>query len=136
MTVSWATSPAVRRSMLANRRTGTRPELLVRSRLHGAGYRFRVDYKAIPHARLRVDIAFTRQRVAVLIDGCFWHSCPTHSSTPKSNADYWVPKLAANVARDRRNTELLKDAGWDVLRFWEHEPIDSIMSEVTEHLRH
>lgn len=105
-----------------NARTGTHPELALRSALHRAGLRYRVDHPIrAGEVRVRPDVVFTRRRIAVFVDGCFWHSCPDHSSTPKSNLDYWGPKLAANVARDRRVDAVLEAHGWVVLRFWEHD---------------
>jgi len=74
-------------------------------------------------ARVRVDICFTRGRVAVFVDGCFWHVCPLHHKPPKKNTNYWAPKLAANIARDRRNDAGLAGDGWLVVRVWEHEAI-------------
>jgi DNA mismatch endonuclease (patch repair protein) len=67
-------------------------------------------------------MAFTRQRIAVLIDGCFWHSCPKHLHLPKANADYWTPRLTRNVEREAELTAVLRGLGWTVLQFWEHEP--------------
>lgn len=107
--------------MRANKRRDTSTELAVRHELHSRGLRYRVDFAPIPGLRRRADIVFTRVRIAVLIDGCFWHGCPIHATTPKRNADYWGPKLAANVARDRDTDRRLTDAGWLVLRVWEHE---------------
>lgn len=112
--------------MLSNRRRDTSPELAVRRLLHAHGLRYRVDYRALPTARWRVDIAFTRAKVAVFIDGCFWHGCPEHATNPKTNADYWLPKLARNRERDREATAALEAAGWLVLRFWEHEPPEEV----------
>ena len=130
---SWATSPGSRRSMLGNRRRDTRPELAVRKILHGRGMRYRVDFSPLSDRR-RADIVFTRVRVAVFIDGCFWHSCPTHASIPKSNQDYWIPKLLRNVERDRETDSFLVAADWQVLRFWEHDQpslvADAIWTEV------
>jgi DNA mismatch endonuclease (patch repair protein) len=74
--------------------------------------------------RVRPDIVFTKARVAVFVDGCFWHLCPLHAQVPKSNVDYWVPKLEANVARDRRVDAALQRDGWHVVRVWEHERPD------------
>ena len=71
--------------------------------------------------RARPDVVFTRQRIAVFVDGCFWHSYPNQGSSPRSNAAYWSPKLARNVERDRRIDEALREAGWTVVRVWEHE---------------
>jgi DNA mismatch endonuclease (patch repair protein) len=70
---------------------------------------------------VRPDIVFTRRRVAVFVDGCFWHCCPEHQHVPNRNRAYWVPKLAANGNRDRRVDEALIAAGWIVIRVWEHE---------------
>jgi DNA mismatch endonuclease (patch repair protein) len=118
--------------MLSNRRRDTAPELRLRRLLHAHGYRYRVDFRAVTTLRTRIDIAFTRRRIAVYIDGCFWHGCPEHATQPKANSDYWQPKLARNVERDRETTAALTEAGWTVLRFWEHEdPID-VASAVEE----
>jgi DNA mismatch endonuclease (patch repair protein) len=84
--------------------------------------RYYVDHRVVHQPRSRADIAFTRQRIAVFNDGCFWHSCPKHPHLPKSNADYWTRKLARNVERDAEVTAILRGLGWAVLRFWEHEP--------------
>jgi DNA mismatch endonuclease (patch repair protein) len=70
--------------------------------------------------RCKADVAFTKEKLAIFVDGCFWHRCPQHGSVPKANSHYWGPKLDANVARDRRNDEALQRAGWSVLRMWEH----------------
>lgn len=107
--------------MLANKRRDSSTELAVRRELHARGLRYRVDFAPVPGLRRRADIVFTRVKIAVFIDGCFWHGCPVHGTAPKRNADYWGPKLAANVARDRDTDRRLPNAGWLVLRFWEHE---------------
>jgi len=115
----------------ANKRSGTKPELRIRSALHRRGHRFRKDFAITgPGLRTHVDIAFTRRRVAVFVDGCFWHSCPLHRSTPKSNQDYWLPKLEANVARDRRVDTRLTELGWTVLRVWEHDDVDASIAKI------
>jgi DNA mismatch endonuclease (patch repair protein) len=121
MAHSWAASEGTRKSMLANKRRDTSTEIAVRRELHARGLRYRVDFAPLPGLRRRADVVFTRARVAVFIDGCFWHGCPIHGTAPKRNADYWGPKLAANVARDQDTDRRLADAGWRVLRFWEHE---------------
>jgi DNA mismatch endonuclease (patch repair protein) len=118
---SWASSPAARATMIANRRRDTVPELLVRRGLHAAGYRFRVDHPLIIDRRRRGDIVLTRRRAAVFIDGCFWHGCPQHHVPPRSNPEYWRSKVAANRARDRDTDARLIAAGWTVHRHWEHE---------------
>jgi DNA mismatch endonuclease (patch repair protein) len=108
--------------MRSNRRTDTRPELTLRSLLHRAGLRFRKDYRVdLAARRVRVDIAFPRQRLAIFIDGCFWHRCPEHATDPVINGGFWSQKLSRNVERDRQVDAALRGAGWTVLRFWEHE---------------
>ncbi len=129
---SWASSEGVRRSMQSNRPRDTHPEVALRSGLHAAGLRFRKHYRPLKGSRCEVDVAFTRWRVAVQLDGCFWHGCPAHATRPATNEAWWAVKLDANVARDRRNDELLTEAGWKVLRFWEHEQIDQIVATVRE----
>ena len=105
----------------ANPRSGTKPEVRLRSALHRRGHRFRKDHLLrVGVVRVRPDIVFTRWRVAVFVDGCFWHGCPDHQHVPKSNRGYWVPKLASNVERDLRVNDALEAAGWVVLRVWEH----------------
>ena len=111
--------------MVANRRRDTSPELAVRRSLHALGLRYRVDFAPLG-GRRRADIVFTRQRIAVFIDGCFWHGCPDHATIPKRNASYWVPKLRRNIERDRETDSLLRAAGWTVLRYWEHEDALSV----------
>ena len=122
--------------MKANRRTDTGPERLVRSGTSPAELApFRKDHPIRTHGRtVRVDIAFPGQRLAVFVDGCFWHQCPVHGTVPKANSDYWAPKLAGNVARDRRTDVELRDVGWRVLRIWEHQPIDDAVALVVEAL--
>ena len=120
MRESWASSHVARQTMLANRRRDTRPEISVRRLLHSRGLRYRVDV-APAGSRNRADIVFTRCRIAVFIDGCFWHRCPVHGTMPKSNAEYWKAKLDGNAKRDSRVTTELTSSGWTVLRFWEHE---------------
>jgi DNA mismatch endonuclease (patch repair protein) len=129
--------------MRANRRRDTRPEVELRSLLHQAGLRFRRDHPVVACGRrVRVDIAFTKQRIAVFVDGCFWHCCPAHGQLPKANESYWHPKLARNVERDREVDHALQAAGWKVMRFWEHTPsceaaetITRIMSEMRTHAK-
>jgi len=131
---SWASSDGVRRSMRSNRARDTRPEVALRSGLYAAGLRFRKHYRPIQGSRAEVDIAFTRWKVAVQLDGCFWHGCPEHATRPATNSEWWAAKLDGNVARDRRTDTLLSDAGWTVLRFWEHESTDDVVAKVGEAL--
>lgn len=99
----------------------TAPELAIRQVLHRRGLRYRVDTRLPGLGRARPDIVFTRARVAVFVDGCFWHRCPEHESFPKTNAVWWRQKLDANVRRDRKTDSVLAEAGWTVIRIWEHE---------------
>ncbi|MFJ7152730.1 very short patch repair endonuclease [Streptomyces sp. NPDC100445] len=110
----------------------TAAELAVRRLLHGAGLRYRVEYPVPGMARRRIDVAFTSVKVAVLIDGCFWHGCPEHATQPRSNAQWWRQKLDRNIARDVETTEHLVAGGWEVLRFWEHEPPEAVASRIVE----
>jgi DNA mismatch endonuclease (patch repair protein) len=118
--------------MRANRRTDTKPELALRHALHRLGYRYRKDYRLDLDGgrRVRPDIAFTARRVAVFVDGCFWHACPEHGSKPRANEWYWGPKLVRNVERDRINDAALILAGWSVVRLWEHVPLDEAVRTV------
>ena len=117
--------------MLANRRRDTGPELAVRSRLHARGLRYRVDYRVgRGRSAPRPDIAFTRAKLAIFIDGCFWHRCPVHGTTPATNASWWKAKLQRNVDRDRANDRELRERGWAVMRFWEHEPSDEVADAI------
>ena len=118
---SWASSPAVRRVMQGNRSRDTLPEIAVRSAVHAMGMRYRVCVRPVTEVRRTADLVFRRSRVAVFIDGCFWHGCPAHHAPPKTNSGYWAQKIEGNRARDAHTTELLKAAGWTVLRFWSHE---------------
>ncbi|GAA1026222.1 very short patch repair endonuclease [Virgisporangium ochraceum] len=99
-------------------RASTGPELLIRRELHRRGLRFRVNHKPLPG---RPDVAFTRVRLAVFIDGCFWHMCPEHGTLPKNNAEWWLAKLRRNVERDAEKDDKLAALGWSAHHFWEHE---------------
>nr|WP_274636492.1 very short patch repair endonuclease [Microbacterium bovistercoris] len=132
--MSWASSDGSRKSMQSNRRRDTLPELAVRKRIHTAGLRYRVDFAPLG-GRRRADIVFTRKRIAVFIDGCYWHGCPQHATFPKRNSDYWLPKLQRNVERDRDTDRLLRKAGWIVLRFWEHERPDDVARRIVAAVR-
>jgi DNA mismatch endonuclease (patch repair protein) len=116
--------------MQSNRPHDTRPEVAVRSALHRLGYRYRKHYRPLPGVRCEVDIAFPNRRLAILLDGCFWHGCPEHATRPVTNRDWWKSKLDKNVARDRVNDAMLFDAGWTVLRFWEHQGVNDIVAAV------
>lgn len=113
--------------MEANRRTDTGPERLLRSALHARGLRYRKDrLLKLTGRRVRPDVVFGPAGVAVFVDGCFWHRCPEHSTSPSANAAYWRAKLERNVARDRADNDALEAAGWTVVRIWEHEdPVEA-----------
>lgn len=135
-TAATGTTPGRRRNMQAIRRTDTKPEVRLRSALHRAGLRFRKDMRLdLPGARVRPDIVFTRAKVAVFVDGCFWHSCPEHGHQPSQNVGYWAPKLQRTINRDNRDTSYLTDAGWAVLRIWEHVPVDVAVAQIVECIR-
>jgi DNA mismatch endonuclease (patch repair protein) len=110
-------------------RHSTQPELALRRALHAAGLRFRVNRKDLPG---QPDLVLSRARLAIFVDGCFWHSCPEHGVLPKNNGEWWRAKLASNVERDRRKDRELEELGWTSLHFWEHQPVDHVSSMVTE----
>jgi len=110
--------------MRRTRRTGTAPELALRRELHRRGHRYLVD--ATPpgtNRRRRADVVFRRERVAVFVDGCFWHSCPVHLHRPRANGAWWLVKLTSIEARDRDTDRALRAAGWWPVRVWEHEDV-------------
>jgi DNA mismatch endonuclease (patch repair protein) len=122
--------------MRGNHRANTKPERALRSCLHNRGLRFRKDfYVPLSQGRVWIDVAFTRARLAVFVDGCFWHRCPDHGTVPRTNREYWRSKLVRNVERDLETSAALAAAGWMVLRFWEHEPVDQVAAEVETALR-
>jgi DNA mismatch endonuclease (patch repair protein) len=110
--------------------------MAVRRLLHAEGLRYRVCLKVPGAPRRTIDIAFTKVKLAVFIDGCFWHGCPEHGETPASNRDWWISKIEKNQVRDAETTRLLEAAGWSVLRIWEHtsagEAATSIRAAVTQ----
>lgn len=116
------TSTAVSAVMRGNRSYDSKPELALRSLLHRAGYRFRKHRVIVAgEVRVRPDLVFVKQRVAVFVDGCFWHNCPRHGRRPRVNQHYWTPKLERNGMRDKHVNAALRRAGWTVIRVWEHE---------------
>lgn len=117
-----ASSPEVRHRMQVTRRRDTPCERALRSAVHRLGLRFRVDWQ-LPGTRRRADLAFVRARVAVFVDGCFWHGCPVHGTWPRANASWWRSKIEANIRRDRDTNARFVAANWQVLRFWEHEDV-------------
>ena len=116
------TSASVSQVMRGNRKVDTGPEVRLRSAMHRAGMRYRKSRLiTADDVRVRPDVVFPRQRVAIFVDGCFWHSCPEHGTSPRANTAYWLPKLHRNVERDHLVNAALTAGGWSVVRVWEHE---------------
>ncbi|THG34343.1 very short patch repair endonuclease [Glaciibacter flavus] len=129
---SWASSFNARQTMRANKGRDTKPELDVRRLLHAHGYRYRVNHRPDPSLRRTADIVFTRARVAVFIDGCYWHGCPEHFVLPTANRNFWEAKIVANRIRDAETSRQLVERQWTVLRFWEHDTGPSLRAVVSE----
>lgn len=108
--------------MRANRGRDTGPELALRRVLHARGLRYYVNRRPLQAVRRTADIVFPRAKLAVFVDGCFWHGCPEHHSVAKTNADYWATKVRRNRERDVETQALLAEGGWHTLRIWEHVP--------------
>jgi DNA mismatch endonuclease (patch repair protein) len=125
----------VRKAMQGNRAEGTRPEAAVASAIHRRGLRYRKHVRPEASLRCTADFVFRKARVAVFVDGCFWHGCPEHGRVPKDEGGYWAAKLGRNAERDRRNDEILGEAGWAVLRFWEHEDPEAVAAAVERVVR-
>jgi DNA mismatch endonuclease (patch repair protein) len=122
--------------MRGNKRRDTLPEMQIRRLVHSAGLRYRVDHPPLQsQRRLRADLVFTRLKIAVFIDGCFWHGCPRHYKPSRTNTEYWTNKIENNRARDARTDEQLKISGWSVLRFWAHVPPDVAAQEIVALVR-
>lgn len=121
--------------MQGNRSRDTQAELAVRRLVHATGLRYRVNARPERDLRRTADLLFTRARVAVLIDGCYWHGCPEHFKMPSTNRDYWEGKIGRNRLRDIETTALLEERGWRVLRFWEHEAPASIAASIVDVVR-
>jgi DNA mismatch endonuclease (patch repair protein) len=132
---SWASSEPNRKTMLANRHRDTGPELRVRRAVHAMGLRYRVAARPLKAVRRSADLVFTRAHVAVFIDGCFWHGCPDHFKLPSTNTEYWTTKIEGNTARDRQTDRLLADAGWIVVRIWEHEVAAEAATQIAGNVR-
>jgi DNA mismatch endonuclease (patch repair protein) len=125
-----ASSERVRRRMLNTPTRDTLPELALRSALHRRGLRYRVDRPPLPGMRRRADLVFASARVAVFVDGCFWHGCEVHKPLPKTNAEWWAKKLSDTRIRDLDTDRRLRDAGWLSIRVWEHDGIDDAAERV------
>ncbi len=132
---SKASSTSVRAVMRANRSKDTGPELALRKEIYHRGMRYRVDTRPIPEIRRRADLVFPGARVAVFVDGCYWHGCPEHYRPATKNAEFWQGKIDGNRDRDRETNEMLRAAGWTVVRVWEHEPARTAADAITEVVR-
>lgn len=136
-TASWASSPRVRSQMQRQRTRDTDPEIAIRRLLHARGFRYWVDRAPLRGLRRRADLVFPGPRVAVFIDGCFWHGCPEHGQRPtKSNTEYWRNKIDRNAAKDLETDRLLSSADWLVIRVWEHEDAEKVADYVAHAVKH
>jgi DNA mismatch endonuclease, patch repair protein len=118
--------------MQSNKGRDTKPELKVRRAVHALGLRYKVSVRPLPKVRRTADLVFTKAKIAVFVDGCFWHGCPTHHTVAKTNAEFWAAKVASNESRDRETDRLLTDTGWLVVRIWEHESPDAAAQRVLD----
>lgn len=130
-----SSSVEVSARMRLQKTSDTQIELSLRRELFGRGLRFRLQGPAVPGTRRKADLEFRAARVAVFVDGCFWHACPTHGSIPKSNAAWWTAKLSENAERDRDSDDRLTSDGWLVVRVWEHESPAAAADRVEEAVR-
>ncbi|WP_307824275.1 very short patch repair endonuclease [Oerskovia paurometabola] len=134
---SWASSPASRAVMKANRPRDTSPELAVRSALFRMGMRYRIGIRPLPNLPRTADIVFPSERVAVFVDGCFWHGCPDHyRPAAGETSESWSDKISADRARDADTYRQLTDGGWEVVRGWEHESAQVVAARVREAVLH
>ena len=126
MADSWASPPGVRASMQSNKGRDTQPELALRSAAHALGLRYRVSVRPLRELKRTADLVFSKARVAVFLDGCFWHGCPDHHTVAATNAGFWAEKVESTRSRDRDTDRRLAAAGWTSLRVWEHEdPVEA-----------
>lgn len=128
-------NPTGRRSMESNKNRDTKPELALRHAVHALGLRYRVSVRPLPAVRRIADMVFTRARVAVFLDGCFWHGCPVHHTKAATNARYWAEKVQRNRERDAETDRLFGEAGWLVIRIWEHEDPREAAQRIAAHVR-
>lgn len=128
----WSSSLATRRSMQANSRRDTVPEIRLRSALHRLGLRFRIDARPLPHVNRRADIVFRPAKVAVYVHGCFWHGCPEHGTQPKRNSEYWTEKIERNRKRDLETENKLRESGWLPVTIWEHEDSEAAAERIRQ----
>lgn len=127
---SWASSEAVRASMRSNKGRDTRPELALRRAAHALGLRYRTSVRPLPNMRRTADLVFTKVKVAVFVDGCFWHGCPAHHTKAATNAEFWSEKVRRTQERDAQTNAALTEAGWHVIRIWEHDDLDAAATQI------
>lgn len=129
------TTPETSSRMSRQASRNTSIEIALRSALHRMGFRFRVHRRPLPALRREADIVFTRTKVAVFVDGCYWHGCPEHGTLSRTNTEFWRHKIETNTARDRHTDLALAEAGWLSVRVWEHEPSHEAAERVAEAVR-
>lgn len=127
---SWAASPSVRSVMRGNKARDTGPEMKLRRLLHKRGLRYRVEMRPVPGLRRTADVVFTKVRLVVFVDGCYWHGCPEHYRASRTNQEFWRTKVEGNRQRDQETNAALDEAGWTVLRVWEHEDPEAVADRI------
>ncbi len=130
-----ASNEGTRKSMQANKGRDTKPELALRRAVHALGLRYRVSTRPLLAIRRTADLTFSRAKVAVFLDGCFWHGCPEHHTQSATNSEFWAEKVRRNRERDRETDRLLAEAGWSVIRIWEHEDPQVGAARVAQEVR-
>ncbi len=131
----WETSQDTSARMRRQPSKGTQPELAIRRALYARGLRYRIHWPVPGRPRRTIDIALPKWKIAVFVDGCFWHGCPTHAVTPKRNSERWTAKISANVARDEETSKHLRGLQWSVIRLWEHEDAELAADRVERLVR-
>jgi DNA mismatch endonuclease (patch repair protein) len=126
------TTQATRDRMSRQRSRDTKVEVELRRQLHRLGLRFRIHRRPLKGVRREADVILGPARIAVFVDGCFWHGCPEHATWPRNNAEFWRTKIERNQARDRDTDAKLAAAGWLSVRVWEHEAPDTAAARIAE----
>lgn len=129
------TTPEMSRRMSTQLSKNTRIELQLRSALHARGLRYRIHRRPLQAVRRHADIVFSRAKVAVYVDGCFWHGCPQHATWPRRNAAFWRDKIETNIQRDQETDRSLVEAGWIPVRVWEHDAVDEAADRIARLVR-
>lgn len=130
-----ASSETARKRMQSTPQRDTPAELRIRKLLHAMGLRYSVDAKPLEDSPRRADVVFRRAKVAVFVDGCFWHGCPEHGTWPKANEQFWRAKILANIERDSNTNDRLRHRGWLVIRVWEHEDPSAAATRIARRVR-